>query len=138
MVSLRPSKVALRRDPRSAGRTCSCEPGGSDDVRWCRDAGVWRPPQAPSPGAGLTQAALAEKAGLSTRGIQHLEAGETRPYRQTLERLARALCLAPEQQAGLDPFATPRPRLPSFGTLMGGSDRALACRAADPSLSLAL
>src|SRR3954454_15680640 len=76
--------------------------------------------------AGLTQAALAERAGLSTRGIQHLEAGETRPYRQTLERLARALSLAPEQQARLNAVATPRPRLQSFGTLVGRSDRMLA------------
>ena len=43
--------------------------------------------------AGLTQEALAERAGLSARGIQHLEAGDTRPYPATLDALAGALDL---------------------------------------------
>ena len=38
--------------------------------------------------AGLTQEALAERAGLSRRGLQHLEAGDARPYPATLEALA--------------------------------------------------
>jgi class 3 adenylate cyclase len=80
--------------------------------------------------AGLTQAALAERAGLSTRGIQHLEAGEARPYRRTLERLAHALRLAPEEQAGLDAVATPRPRLQPLSASAGRSDRPLAPAAA--------
>src|SRR5579859_5875798 len=41
--------------------------------------------------AGLTQEALAERSGLSARSIQHLERGETRPYRDTLQRLVKAL-----------------------------------------------
>jgi len=51
--------------------------------------------------AGLTQEALAERAGLSRRGIQHLEAGDERPYPATLEALAAALALAPEDRARL-------------------------------------
>ena len=41
--------------------------------------------------AGLTQEALAERAGLSVYGIQKLEAGTTHPYRDTAQRLALAL-----------------------------------------------
>jgi non-specific serine/threonine protein kinase len=43
--------------------------------------------------AGLTQEALAERAGLSVYGIQKLEAGTTHPYRDTAQRLAQALYL---------------------------------------------
>jgi transcriptional regulator with XRE-family HTH domain len=41
--------------------------------------------------AGLTQEALAERAGLSVHGVQKLERGVTRPYRDTLDRLLAAL-----------------------------------------------
>src|SRR5215218_11003587 len=41
--------------------------------------------------AGLTQEALAERAGLSVRGLQHLEAGDARPSRATLGALLQAL-----------------------------------------------
>src|SRR5215218_1001326 len=51
--------------------------------------------------AGLTQEALAERAGLSRRGIQHLEAGDARPYPATLEALASALALEAEDRARL-------------------------------------
>lgn len=43
--------------------------------------------------AGLTQEALAERAGLSVYGIQKLERGTTHPYRHTVERLVAALQL---------------------------------------------
>ena len=43
--------------------------------------------------AGLTQEALAERAGLSVYGIQKIEAGTTHPYRDTAQRLALALGL---------------------------------------------
>ena len=46
--------------------------------------------------AGLTQEALAERAGLSVYGIQKLEAGTTHPYRDTAQRLALALELTPD------------------------------------------
>src|SRR5215831_2629645 len=51
--------------------------------------------------AGLTQEALAERAGLSRRGLQHLEAGDGRPYPATLDALAAALDLAPAERARL-------------------------------------
>src|SRR5262249_27888484 len=48
--------------------------------------------------AGLTQEALAERAGLGVRTIQGLEEGESRPRRATLRRLAAALALPEEQR----------------------------------------
>jgi len=47
--------------------------------------------------AGLTQEALAERAGLSVYGIQKLERGATHPYRDTAARLASALDLTAEE-----------------------------------------
>src|SRR5688572_2137333 len=47
--------------------------------------------------AGLTQEALAERAGLSVYGVQKLERGVTHPYRDTAARLASALELAPDE-----------------------------------------
>ena len=50
--------------------------------------------------AGLTQAELAERAGLSVRGISDLERGARRaPYQETVARLADALGLADEERA---------------------------------------
>jgi non-specific serine/threonine protein kinase len=46
--------------------------------------------------AGLTQEALAERAGLSVHGVQKLERGVTHPYRETAARLEAVLQLAPE------------------------------------------
>src|SRR5579883_1742869 len=47
-------------------------------------------------GAGLTQEALGERAGLSARGISDLERGVSRaPQRETAARLADALALSP-------------------------------------------
>src|SRR5262249_21180661 len=60
--------------------------------------------------AGLTQEALAERAGLSAHGIQKLERGVTRPYRDTLQRLLLALRLAPDDEAELRVAAGPAPR----------------------------
>ena len=57
--------------------------------------------------AGLTQEALAERAGLGVRTIQALEAGRSRPRRETVRRLARALELSEEQRTRL---AVPAPR----------------------------
>jgi non-specific serine/threonine protein kinase len=49
--------------------------------------------------AGLSQAALAEKAGLSVRGLSDLERGLRRsPQSETLRRLSAALQLEPDQQ----------------------------------------
>ena len=53
--------------------------------------------------AGLTQEALAERAGLSARGISDLErAARTRPYPATVRRLAKALGLAEVDQQLLE------------------------------------
>jgi transcriptional regulator with XRE-family HTH domain len=60
--------------------------------------------------ADLTQAMLADRARLSVRGIQHLERGETRPYPNTVQQLAEALALSPDERAELEAAATPAPR----------------------------
>ncbi len=60
--------------------------------------------------AGLTQEALAERAGLGTRSIQHLERGESRPQQDTARRLAVALALTGEQRITFDALAQPGPR----------------------------
>ena len=51
--------------------------------------------------AGLTQEELAERAGMSARGLMYLERGARGPYRGTLRRLGQALDLAPEEQEAL-------------------------------------
>jgi predicted ATPase/DNA-binding XRE family transcriptional regulator len=57
---------------------------------------------------GLTQEALAERAGLSTRAISDLERGINRtPRQETLERLSQALRLPPRKRALLTASAHP-------------------------------
>jgi transcriptional regulator with XRE-family HTH domain len=67
--------------------------------------------------AGLTQAALAERAGLSVHGIQKLERGATHPYRDTAQRLELALQLEPAEQARFRAAVLPGapPRTPAPG-----------------------
>jgi predicted ATPase/DNA-binding XRE family transcriptional regulator len=61
--------------------------------------------------AGLTQEALAERAGLSARAISDLERGvKHAPRRDTLRMLAEALALPPREWAALAAAARPRPR----------------------------
>jgi len=60
--------------------------------------------------AGLTQASLAERSGLSVHGIQKLERGATHPYRDTTQRLSRALLLSGSDQARFTVAARPAPR----------------------------
>src|SRR5436305_1546123 len=48
--------------------------------------------------AGLTQAGLAQRAGVSTRGIQDIERGITHPYRTTAELLILALGLTEDER----------------------------------------
>jgi transcriptional regulator with XRE-family HTH domain len=60
--------------------------------------------------AGLTQEALAERAGMSARGIQNLEGGVTRPARDSARRLAAALGLTSEEGASFLAAAQPAPR----------------------------
>jgi transcriptional regulator with XRE-family HTH domain len=59
--------------------------------------------------AGLTQAALAELAGIAERTVQDLERGAARPRRATVRRLVDALAPPPEIRAQLE-AATPTPR----------------------------
>src|SRR5690242_14312765 len=50
--------------------------------------------------AGLTQEALAERAGVSARGISDMERGLRRaPYQDTISRLAQALDLSSDERA---------------------------------------
>ncbi|HEY1294256.1 MAG TPA: helix-turn-helix domain-containing protein, partial [Chloroflexota bacterium] len=60
--------------------------------------------------AGLTQAALAERAGLSVRAVQHLEAGRGQPYQDTARRLADALPLDLAAREALQAASEPTPR----------------------------
>ena len=62
--------------------------------------------------AGLTQEALAERAGLGVRTVQALEAGESWPLRTTLLRLAQTLGLTADAEAALAAAGRrpPRPR----------------------------
>src|SRR5919204_1161313 len=62
--------------------------------------------------AGLTQEALAERAGLGTRTVQNLEEGRHRPHRETAERLAAALGLGGDQRAAFEAATRPTPRRP--------------------------
>src|SRR5688500_99552 len=60
--------------------------------------------------AGLSQEALAERAGLSARGISDLERGaRALPRAETLGRLAEALALSPAERAALADAARPAP-----------------------------
>src|SRR5262245_38309586 len=72
--------------------------------------------------AGLTQEALAERAGLGTRSIQGLESGENRPRRETVRRLAAALALAEDERLGFAAAAETAPRR------RGADDRPRAAR----------
>ncbi len=73
--------------------------------------------------AGLTQEALAERAGISRRGIQALERGESKPQKDTARRLVTALGLP---EAAHDQFlaaAAPAPRHRTSGAAPpGGAD----------------
>jgi|DewCreStandDraft_5_1066085.scaffolds.fasta_scaffold00048_173 predicted ATPase/DNA-binding XRE family transcriptional regulator len=60
--------------------------------------------------AGLTQEALAERAGVSPRSVSGLERGEVQPHRDTAVRLVQALRLPPAQQASLLAAVQPLPR----------------------------
>lgn len=52
--------------------------------------------------SGLTQAELAERAGMSVRGLSDLERGvRTRPQRETVQRLLAVLTVAPDEHVAL-------------------------------------
>src|SRR3982074_1293676 len=58
----------------------------------------------------LTQEALAGRPGLSVTGIQKLESGGTRPYRDTVRRLVEALHVTPDERVAFQTAAQPQPR----------------------------
>jgi transcriptional regulator with XRE-family HTH domain len=60
--------------------------------------------------AGLTQEVLAERAGISVRGVQAIEGSINKPYPETARRLANALGLVEDERARLIALATPSPR----------------------------
>ncbi len=60
--------------------------------------------------AGLTQQELAERAGLSVHGIQKLERGATRPYRDTAQRLIVALQLEANDRSRFQAAVAPMRR----------------------------
>src|SRR5262249_17229776 len=60
--------------------------------------------------AGLTQEALAERAGLGRRSVQGLERGENLPHRETVRRLGEPLDLSPDEQVRFEEAAQPAPR----------------------------
>src|SRR5262245_5357192 len=68
--------------------------------------------------ARLTQAELAERAGLSEREVSDLERGlRKNPQRATVRLLIAALALAPEQAEALELAARPRPPLTESAAL---------------------
>jgi transcriptional regulator with XRE-family HTH domain len=74
--------------------------------------------------AGLTQQALAERAGLSVHGIQKLERGATRPYRDTAQRLIAALQLISDERARFQAAVSPVRRHASTTPVAAVSDSA--------------
>jgi predicted ATPase/DNA-binding XRE family transcriptional regulator len=62
---------------------------------------------------GLTQAKLAERAGLSVRTVEHLEAGRGHPFAHSAAQLADALGLASDVRADFLAAARPVPRAPA-------------------------
>ena len=88
--------------------------------------------------AGLTQEELAERAGLSVRGISGLERGaRARPHRDTLLRLAEALAIHGAARSTFLGAARQAPRGPSVTarTIAGMGSETLA-RLPSPSGSL--
>src|SRR5438309_11923281 len=76
--------------------------------------------------AGLTQAALAERAGVSLRAVQDLERSVGRPQRETARRLAEALALTAERRVQFDRAAAPGPRVrPTARSLPGRTTGAI-------------
>jgi len=60
--------------------------------------------------AGLTQADLAARAGISERAVQHLERGLGQPQRETMRRLSAVLRLTREDHATFEAAGQPAPR----------------------------
>jgi len=59
---------------------------------------------------GLTQEALAERAGISARSVQAIEGGTNKPHPDTARRLADALGLMRDERVRFMAGVTPSPR----------------------------
>jgi predicted ATPase/transcriptional regulator with XRE-family HTH domain len=95
--------------------------------------------------AGLTQEALAERAGISARSIRALEGGRSMPYKDTVRRLVVALGLDESEAGKLIAAATPAPRRRASSTglrspieLLPASPTPLVGRSADVAMVAAL
>jgi class 3 adenylate cyclase/transcriptional regulator with XRE-family HTH domain/tetratricopeptide (TPR) repeat protein len=78
--------------------------------------------------AGLTQEALADRAGLSVRGIADLERGARRfPHFHTMRRLAEALELAPDDRVALMAAGQRRPESAEAGSPSATPRRCARC-----------
>ena len=86
--------------------------------------------------AGLTQEALAERAGVSVRNIQALERGINKPYRDTLTRVAAALTLEGEDRAHFAAAALATPRRPTTSDGPAAQPAAATTRAAHARVPL--
>jgi predicted ATPase/DNA-binding XRE family transcriptional regulator len=133
MARSRRQGYAALRHVYDEGRTHGVSTKGQDapfgaQLRRLRDA------------AGLTQEELAERAGLTAKGISDLERGRRRhPYPHTVRSLADALGLSEDERGSLfaavpkrgdadpaAPSAVPEPTLPSPPTQLVGRERELA------------
>jgi predicted ATPase/transcriptional regulator with XRE-family HTH domain len=85
--------------------------------------------------AGLSQEALAERAGVSPRGLLYLERGQRRPYPATLHRLADALALTVEQREALT-LASRHDSISVQSATASSADRQTALPAATPAAGL--
>jgi predicted ATPase/class 3 adenylate cyclase len=86
--------------------------------------------------AGLTQEALAERAGVSSRSIQAIERGENRPQQESARRLAEALLLDEQDRARLLGAVTPIPRRrAATGAAPASAELAMAPAASGPEMA---
>jgi transcriptional regulator with XRE-family HTH domain len=93
----------MRTDHAVLCRACvQCEPRRAQDVYGSEPATFGILQRGHRLAAGVSQATLAERAGLSLRGVSDLERGARRtPYPDTVRRLAEALGLSDQDRAGL-------------------------------------
>lgn len=83
--------------------------------------------------AGLTQAELAEAAGLSLRTVQHLECGGGSPYARTARRLADALHLSNDTRAAFELTARPMSTAASASDMPVTAERGPAAQSSLPN-----
>jgi transcriptional regulator with XRE-family HTH domain len=86
--------------------------------------------------AGLTQATLAERAGVSERVVQHLEEGLGQPQRETMRRLLRVFALPRDERVRFEAAGRPAPRRRSPPAHTADPVRTIRTRARPPRHSL--